>query len=244
MGKNLPLVVTDVRKSFDKVEAVRGISFEVRPGDVLGIVGPNGAGKTTTIKMILGLLEPDKGEISLFGSTNTDPDIKKQVGYMPETPSFYKHLTGRELLIFAGSLFQIPKDILKKRAQELLKQVGLTKAADRQLHGYSKGMLQRICLAQALINEPSLLFLDEPLDGLDPLGRIQMREILETIKQTGTAIVFNSHILGDVATVSTHIAIMDKGQLMKYDTVQKIIPKGKTLEEVFIETVGNSKEDA
>lgn len=244
MSQEPPLIVTDIRKNFEKVQAVRGLSFTVKAGEVLGIVGPNGAGKTTTIKMILGLLEADKGTISLFGSTSEDLSVRKRIGYMPENPSFYKHLTGRELLLFAASLFEIPKAAAKSRAQELIKMVGLSKAADRSLDGYSKGMLQRICLAQALINEPELLFLDEPLDGLDPLGRIQMREILLDIKEKGTAIVFNSHILSDVAAVSTHIAIMDKGEIVKHDTVKKLVPAGKTLEDVFMDTVGNSKEEA
>lgn len=243
MGKNTPLIVEDLRKSFDKVQAVRGLSFQVDAGEVLGIVGPNGAGKTTTIKMILGLLEADKGTISLLGSTIADPTVRQRIGYMPESPSFYKHLTGRELLQFAGSLFQIPKEELSRKTNELLKLVGLMKAADRQLHGYSKGMLQRICLAQALVNDPEVLFLDEPLDGLDPIGRIQMRKILQSVKHKGTAIVFNSHILADVALVSTHIAIMDKGQIIKHGTVDNLVPQGQTLEDVFIDTIGTDGEE-
>jgi ABC-2 type transport system ATP-binding protein len=244
MSKNPPLVVTDIRKNFDKIQAVRGVSFTVKPGEVLGIVGPNGAGKTTTIKIILGLLEPDKGEVMLFGDQSTDSTVRRRIGYMPETPSFYKHLTGRELLLFAASLFEIPRATAAEKAHELLKKVGLQKAGDRALQGYSKGMLQRICLAQALINDPELLFLDEPLDGLDPLGRVQMREILQTVKENGTAIVFNSHILADVAAVSTHIAIMDKGQLIASGPVEKVVPRGKTLEDVFMHTVTGNKEEA
>lgn len=231
------LEVRNLHKNFGRFAAVKDISFTVHPGEVLGIVGPNGAGKTTTIKMILGLLNPDRGTIKIFGMDSRDQEIRKRIGYMPETPSFYAHLTGRELLYFVGDLFQIPRAILHERTKVLLEGVGLKDAGNRGLGHYSKGMLQRICLAQALINEPELLFLDEPLDGLDPIGRIRMREILLEIKSRGTAIVLNSHILSDVELMSDQIAIMDRGEILKLDTVKKLIPKGKNLEEVFIETV-------
>lgn len=237
------LEVNKLKKSFWDFKAVKGISFNVSAGEVLGIIGPNGAGKTTTIKMILGLLNPDQGTIKLFGKDlQQDSKIKSRLGYMPETPSFYAHLTGKELLHFVGEIFGIPSKILAVRTQKILEEVGLKDAANRQLGGYSKGMLQRICLAQALINEPELLFLDEPLDGLDPLGRIRMKEILLKVKEGGTAIVFNSHILSDVELMSDRIAIMDKGEILKIDTVQKMVPRGNTLEEVFIKTItDNSK---
>lgn len=234
------LQVEKVSKSFFQFKAVKNISFHVNSGEVLGIVGPNGAGKTTTIKLILGLLNPDKGEIKLFGEPQHDLTGQRNryhIGYMPETPSFYKHLTAKELLYFVGELFEIPKDQLKKRSLELLQRVGLKDAADRPLGEYSKGMLQRIGLAQSLINEPELLFLDEPLDGLDPIGRIRMKEILLEVKKAGTAIVLNSHILSDVEIMSDRIAIMDRGEILKLAPVKELIPKGKTLEEVFIETV-------
>lgn len=241
MDKTYALKIDDVRKSFEKVEAVKGISLNVRPGEVVGVVGPNGAGKTTTIKMILGLLEPDKGSIKIFGHDIQENDVRTRIGYMPENPSFYAHLTGRELIVFAGELFGIEKKKLAARASELLKLVGLEKAGDRQLHGYSKGMLQRICLAQALVNEPELLFLDEPLDGLDPIGRIEMKEILLNVKKRGAAIVLNSHILSDVAAVSDTIVIMYQGKMVKTGSVEKLVPKGRTLEEVFFETIAKEQ---
>ena len=232
-----PLVVEDIQKNYGAVKAVRGLSFTVKAGEVVGIVGPNGAGKTTTIKMILGLLEPDKGTISLFDKSITDMEVRQRIGYMPETPSFYNHLTAREIMQFVGELFQLPKETIKQRTKDLLELVGLTKAADRPLRGYSKGMLQRICLAQALINEPDLLFLDEPMDGLDPIGRIRMKEILLEVKSRGASIVFNSHILSDVEAVSDRIMIMDQGKMLKMGTVSQLIPANKTLEDVFIELV-------
>jgi ABC-2 type transport system ATP-binding protein len=243
MSKNLPLQVTEIRKSFGSFKAVQGISFSVHAGEVLGIVGPNGAGKTTTIKTILGLLQPDKGSIELFGSTIDDMEVRRRIGYMPETPSFYANLTGRELLTYVGELFQMAPKEITARSNELLDLVGLSKAADRHLGGYSKGMLQRICLAQALINTPDLIFLDEPMDGLDPIGRIRMKEILLEVKQRGAAIVFNSHILSDVEIMSDRIAIMDHGTILRLETVSKLIPASKTLEQVFIETVEANDEE-
>lgn len=241
MDKTAALTIEAVSKSFEKVDAVRGISLKVARGEVVGIVGPNGAGKTTTIKMILGLLAPDKGSIKLFGHDITENDVRSRIGYMPENPSFYAHLTGRELIVFAGELFGIKKEALTKRATELLKLVGLEKAGDRQLETYSKGMLQRICLAQALVNDPEILFLDEPLDGLDPIGRIEMKEILLDIKKRGAAIFLNSHILSDVAAVSDTIAIMYQGKIVKHGAVNKLVPSGKTLEEVFLDTIAKEK---
>ena len=232
-----PLAVTTIRKQFGKAVAVHDLSFEVAEGEVLGIIGPNGAGKTTTIKMILGLLEPDEGMIRLFGKSIADADVRRKIGYMPETPTFYNNLTGRELMTYVGQLFGLSAVHTKTRSLELLQRLGLTDAANRQLKTYSKGMLQRLCLAQALINRPQLLFLDEPLDGLDPVGRIEMKEILLEIKKDGTAIVFNSHILSDVEQISDRIAIINKGHLLQLDTVKKLVPKGRSLEEVFIEAI-------
>jgi ABC-2 type transport system ATP-binding protein len=242
MATVLPLSVTKIRKSFGSFTAVHDISFTVKPGEVLGIVGPNGAGKSTTIKMILGLLEPDKGKISIFGSTADDISVRRRIGYMPETPVFYAKLTGRELLTYVGELFQLPRDVVQERTEELLTLVGLKDASNRQVGGYSKGMTQRICLAQALMNEPELIFLDEPMDGLDPIGRIRMREILLAIKKRGAAIVFNSHVLSDVELMSDKVAIMDKGKLKVFDTVKNLIPKGKTLEDVFVSLVDTTDE--
>lgn len=235
-----PLQITDLRKSFDGTVAVHGISFSVDEGEVLGIVGPNGAGKTTTVKMIVDLLTPDSGTISLFGKTMRNLDVRHLIGYMPETPSFYHHLTGRELLELVGDLFGLEKTVLATKITTLLEKVGLTDAANRPLGTYSKGMLQRICLAQALVNDPKLLFLDEPLDGLDPLGRVRMKEVLLDIKASGTAIVLNSHILSDVEVMSDRIAIMDRGRILKLAPVKQLIPSGKTLEQVFIETIEGS----
>ena len=234
-----PLIVEAIRKQFGTHIAVQNLSFSVAEGEVLGIIGPNGAGKTTTIKMILGLLEPDAGQIRLFGQLISDAEVRRKIGYMPETPTFYNNLTARELMTYVGQLFGLPSVQIKTRSLELLHRLGLSEAAKYQLKTYSKGMLQRLCLAQALINRPQLLFLDEPLDGLDPVGRIEMKEILLEIKKEGTAIVFNSHILSDVEQISDRIAIINKGSLLKLEPVKKLVPHGRTLEEVFIETIAS-----
>jgi ABC-2 type transport system ATP-binding protein len=234
------LSVTNLGKRFDKSTAVDGVSFSLPAGNLLGIVGPNGAGKSTTIKCILGLLNPDQGEVKVLGGTMQQLSVRQRVGYMPEAPSFFAHLSGRELLELVGSLFGLRGKALRKRADELLSRVGLSEAGRKPLSNYSKGMLQRICLAQAIINRPDLLFLDEPMDGLDPIGRIRMKELLLEIKQSGTAVVLNSHILSDVAELADQIAIMDKGKLLKSGTTSEVIPKGKTLEQVFIEVIGVS----
>lgn len=232
-----PLTVQSITKCFGSVKAVTNLSFNVESSEVVGIIGPNGAGKTTTIKMILGLLQPDQGEIRLFGKQIDDPAVRQRVGYMPESPTFYSNLTGRELLGYVGELFGMGKADKAARSKALLERVGLEDAGSRQLKTYSKGMLQRICLAQALVNSPELLFLDEPLDGLDPLGRIQMKEILLELKAAGTSVVFNSHILSDVEAVSDRIAIMDNGKLLTLERTSTLVPKNKTLEDVFIATI-------
>lgn len=232
-----PLTVQSITKCFGSVKAVTNLSFNVESSEVVGIIGPNGAGKTTTIKMILGLLQPDQGEIRLFGKQIDDPAVRQRIGYMPESPTFYSNLTGRELLGYVGELFGMGKADKAARSKALLARVGLEDAGSRQLKTYSKGMLQRICLAQALVNSPELLFLDEPLDGLDPLGRIQMKEILLELKAAGTSVVFNSHILSDVEAVSDRIAIMDNGKLLTLERTSTLVPKNKTLEDVFIATI-------
>lgn len=234
----LPLTVTNLTRRFGEQTAVDTLSFSVHAGEVLGIIGPNGAGKTTTIKTVLGLLHPDAGSIHLFGGNPTDTRVRERIGYMPEHPNFGANLTGRELLEFVGALFGLSKADQVARATELLTLVGLPDdAASKKVSGYSKGMLQRIGLAQALVNKPELLFLDEPMDGLDPIGRIAMKELLLKIKAEGTSVVFNSHVLSDVAAVSDRVLVLHRGKTLAYDTVAKLVPKNETLETVFLKLI-------
>lgn len=198
------------------IKPLHDCSFTVDVGETFGLLGPNGAGKTTTIKCLLGIVSPTSGEGSLLGQPLGEPSIKQKVGYLPENPYFYDYLTAWEFLGFAGQLFQIPAVTLKERIPYLLDLVGLSKdvARKKQLRTYSKGMLQRAGMAQALINDPELVFLDEPMSGLDPIGRFQIREIIRQLKQQGKTVFFNSHILSDVEAICDRVALLVKGKLV------------------------------
>ncbi len=191
-----------------KVEILRGVDLEVRAGDVFGLLGPNGAGKTTTLKVVLGLMRPTSGSVTL------GVDGLGELGYLPENPYFYDYLTGTEFLQFCARLFSVDGDERRRRIAAILGEVRLERAADVQLRKYSKGMLQRIGIAQALINEPRFVLLDEPMTGLDPIGRIEVKEIIQRLHERGTTVLFNSHILADVAAVCTRIAIMRGGRVL------------------------------
>ncbi len=215
------------------VEILRGVDLQVREGDVFGLLGPNGAGKTTTIKVVLGLMRPTAGTVEL------NVDGLGEVGYMPENPYFYDYLTGREFLLFCGRLFAIEARERRRRVDELLGDVGLEGAGGTQLRKYSKGMLQRIGIAQALVNDPKLVLLDEPMTGLDPLGRVEVKHIIEALRERGKTVLFNSHILADVAELCSRIAIMDHGQVVWQGAVQDALAgESGDLEAFFVKTVG------
>jgi len=237
MSQRAVAVVRELRKTVAvgfrrrKVEILRGASFAVNEGDVFGMLGPNGAGKTTALKIILGLMRPDTGVIDLGVA-------RAAVGYLPENPYFYDYLSGRELLQFCGRLFGLPERVRRERVARLLAQVGLEEAADRQLRRYSKGMLQRIGIAQALINDPHLVFLDEPMTGLDPLGRAEVKRIIQGLREQGRTVLFNSHILADVEELCTRVAIMRAGTVIWEGAVAEAKPSGGgNLEDFFIAAV-------
>ncbi|NLG65753.1 MAG: ABC transporter ATP-binding protein [Actinobacteria bacterium] len=237
MSQRAVAVVRELRKTVAvgfrrrKVEILRGASFAVNEGDVFGMLGPNGAGKTTALKIILGLMRPDTGVIDLGVA-------RAAVGYLPENPYFYDYLSGRELLQFCGRLFGLPESVRRERVARLLAQVGLEEAADRQLRRYSKGMLQRIGIAQALINDPHLVFLDEPMTGLDPLGRAEVKRIIQGLREQGRTVLFNSHILADVEELCTRVAIMRAGTVIWEGAVAEAKPSGGgNLEDFFIAAV-------
>jgi ABC-2 type transport system ATP-binding protein len=217
MGNVLEL--KDVRKSFrlgfipKTLEVLKGISFSVAEGEIFGYLGPNGAGKTSTIKCVLGLIFPDAGTIRLFGRPHLDPRAKATLGFLPENPYFYDYLTASEFLDFYAQLFGIPKTEGVDRIGRLLKLVGLEKASDLQLRKFSRGMLQRVGLAQALVNEPSFVILDEPLGGLDPLGRKEIRDVILRLKDAGKTVLFTSHILQDIEMISDRVAIIVGGRI-------------------------------
>jgi ABC-2 type transport system ATP-binding protein len=242
-----PLVrVENLEKTFQigffrkKVEAVRGVSFEVRPGEIFGVLGPNGAGKTTTIKMLLGLIFPSKGTLSLFGQARPEPEVMKRLGYLPENPYVYQYLKPHEFLDLCGRLCGIPSSERKKKSDAILERVGLSHATDRPIGRFSKGMTQRIGLAQALLHDPELLILDEPMSGLDPIGRKQVRDLIVEERKRGKTILFTSHILSDVELLCDRVAIFHRGKVTAYGALTDLLkPEVRRTE---IELEGASEE--
>jgi ABC-2 type transport system ATP-binding protein len=208
-----------------KVQSLTNFSLSVRQGETFGLLGPNGAGKTTLLKILLGVIRPTSGRAVLLGRPIGDRATKQRVGYLPENPYFYDFLTAWEFLEFVGGLFQIPASKQKQRIPQLLDLVGLAQktAKKKQLRQYSKGMMQRVGMAQALINDPELVFFDEPMSGLDPLGRYQVREIILSLKEQGKTIFFNSHVLTDVEQICDRIAILARGELICVGSLEEIL---------------------
>lgn len=198
-----------------EVTAVRDVSLEVQAGEVYGLIGPNGSGKSTTMKALLGLLRPTAGTCAIFGRDSSRTDSRANVGFLPENPYFYKHLTGRETLEFYGKLCGITGAALKARIAELLALVELEHAADRRLAGYSKGMLQRIGLAQAIIHNPRLVVLDEPTAGVDPGGSRKIRDLIFELKKRGISVILSSHLLEQVQEVCDRVGIIFRGRMVK-----------------------------
>ncbi len=207
----------------ERVVAVRDLSLTVEPGQVYGLLGPNGSGKSTTMKIVLGLVPPTTGHTEIFGRDSTRVESREEVGFLPENPYFYKYLTGQETLRFYGKLCGLRGNVLKDRTKDLLKLVGLENAADRRLGGYSKGMLQRIGLAQALIQEPRLLVLDEPTAGVDPAGSREIRDLILDFKSRGITVLLCSHLLGQVQEICDRIGILHRGQLVREGRLEELI---------------------
>jgi ABC-2 type transport system ATP-binding protein len=206
-----------------RVEAVRGVSFEVRRNEIFGFLGPNGAGKTTTLKMMMGLIFPTGGSATLLGRPVSDREAKRRLGFLPENPYFYDYLSGEELLLFMGHLFGVDRRERKRRAGALLERVGLSKAATLQLRKYSKGMLQRLGIAQAIINDPELVVLDEPMSGLDPIGRKEIRDLIADLKSEGKTVLFSSHILSDVELLCDRVGIVVGGRLRDAGALDQLL---------------------
>ena len=206
-----------------KVKALNSLSIDVQRGEVFGLLGPNGSGKTTTLKLLLGLLFPTDGELTILGKPATDVTKNEQIGYLPEESYLYRFLNAEETLDFYGRLFDMPAAVRKERARELIKIVGLENARRRQLKEYSKGMTRRIGLAQALINDPELILLDEPTSGLDPIGSRFMKDLIVDLKAKGKTVVMCSHLLADVQDVCDRIAILDGGELKVFGRVQDLL---------------------
>lgn len=216
---------------------VQDISLEVRQGEVFGLLGLNGAGKTTTIKLLLGLLFPTQGRVDIWGRPAQSLDAKRDIGYLPEVPYFYKYLTAREVLRFYGQLSGIPRERLAARIEEVLATVHMAAHAGRPMREYSKGMLQRIGLAQAVLHDPKILVFDEPVTGLDPLGLREMREIMISLHKAGKTIFFSSHSISEVERVCHRVAILVKGRLVRTVSQAEWAGKEGHLEEIFVSTV-------
>ncbi len=221
--------------------ALRGLNLKVQSGEVFGFLGPNGAGKTTTMNVLLGFVNASGGSASLFGVNVRDPIARQRIGYLPELTYYYKFLNAEELLRFYGRIFKIPGAELEKRIDSVLKLVEMESARKRLIKTYSKGMQQRVGLAQALINNPDLLILDEPTSGLDPVGRMKVREIIERLKNEGKTVFFSSHELGEVETVCDRVAILNQGELKVEGRVNELIEKYQSnLEQIFLKIIGYS----
>ena len=225
--------------------ALQGLDLEVNAGEVFGFLGPNGAGKTTTVNVLLGFVAPTGGSAYLFGLDVREPIARQRIGYLPEMTYYYKFLTAEELLRLYAKIFKLPRVEADKRIAHLLKLVELEHAAKRPIKSYSKGMQQRVGLAQALINNPDLLILDEPTSGLDPLGRMKVREIIQRLKNEGKTVFFSSHELGEVETVCDRVAIINQGELKAIGRVNEITKAHHAnLEQAFLDIVGYQPQSA
>ena len=237
--KNLRVEFRAQNSGQAKKVAVNDLNLSIRAGEVFGFLGPNGAGKTTTMNVLLGFVNATSGAAFLFGVDVREPIARQRIGYLPELTYYYKFLTAEELLRFYARIFGIPRAEADRRIDQLLKLVELESVRKRPIKTYSKGMQQRVGLAQALINNPDLLILDEPTSGLDPLGRMKVREIIQRLRNEGKTVFFSSHELGEVETVCDRIAIINQGELKVEGRVADLVEKYQAnLEQIFLKIIG------
>lgn len=229
--------VKELTKRFGAFTAVNRINFNICRGEILGFLGPNGAGKTTTIKMLTGLILPTAGEAWIQQRSISDPECRKQLGFLPEGTFFHEYLTGREFLDFHGQLLGLPKALRRQRAQQLLERVGIPHAADMRIRSYSKGMRQRVGLAQALIGNPDIVILDEPMSGLDPLGRKDVRDLILTLRDEGKTIFFSSHILADAEMICDQVAIIVNGRIVHQGYLDDLLGQEHSGVELVVEGI-------
>ncbi|MEI7946364.1 MAG: ABC transporter ATP-binding protein [bacterium] len=235
------ITIDHVSKSYGECKAVSDLTLSLNAGEILGFLGTNGAGKTTTIKMLLGFFPPDTGQISVFGQNPSDAHTRQRVGFMPETAYYYPYLNIYELLSFYGGLCGMPSALIRQRTEELIVATGLENAGTRLLKTYSKGMLQRAGIAQAILHDPDLLILDEPFTGLDPLARIQLRDLILDLKAKGKTILFSSHELSEAELMCDRIAIMKAGSLVLDKPMTEVAGDGNTnLERIFLNVLKSS----
>ena len=231
--------INDLVVQYGDRRVVEGLTLQVPRGEIFGFLGPNGAGKSTTIKSLLGLIFPQSGTLRLNGLSPSDPRSRARVGFMPEDATYYRFLTAEEILRFYGRLFLISSIELNKRIDRLLNLVGLADAARRQLRTFSKGMVQKVSLAQSLINDPETLILDEPTTGLDPLAKMQLRDILSDLKKQGKTIFFSSHELSEAELLCDSILILKSGRALRGGSLKEVLAgqSGHSLEKFFLNTI-------
>ncbi len=220
------------------VEALRGVNLTVQAGEIYGFLGPNGAGKSTTIKVLTQLVGASEGSALVFGEPLTSPRARQRIGYLPENPVFYDYLTGQEFLVYYGRLAGLSKRDARVRAGELLERVGMGKAGALQLRRYSKGMIQRIGIAQAVLHKPDLVILDEPVSGLDPIGRREMRDLMLELKAEGKTVFFSTHIIQDVELICDRVGIIVAGQVRREGRVSDLIGRGDEATEIMVGSIG------
>jgi ABC-2 type transport system ATP-binding protein len=217
-----------------RVQAVKDLDLAVQDGEIFGFVGPNGAGKTTTIKMLMGLIFPTSGKAFIYDAPIPSAEAKRRIGFLPENPSYYEFLTGREALRFFGQLSGVVASELPRRVDELLELVGLSDATDRQIRKYSKGMQQRLGIAQALVGDPSFVVLDEPMSGLDPIGRKDVRDLILELKRRGKTVLFSTHILPDVEALADRVGVILGGQMRDVGRISELLsPRIRSVEVVI-----------
>lgn len=237
------ITITGISKEFKegigarRIKALEDLDLEVRQGEVFGFLGPNGAGKSTAIKVLLNLIYPDKGSASIMGKDVRDKETRRHVGYLPENPYFYDHLTAEELLWFGGKSSGLPSSTIKTKTDELLAKFSLTSARKRKLRTYSKGMAQRAGLALALVHDPDVAILDEPMSGLDPIGRKMVGDLILELKRQGKTVFFSSHILTDIERFCDRVGIIIGGRLRLVDTLDHLVSAAVSLEDVFLKEV-------
>ncbi|MHB1015256.1 MAG: ABC transporter ATP-binding protein [Desulfurivibrionaceae bacterium] len=233
--------ITSLSKSFGsnrkQNQALRDLSLTIAQGEVFGFLGPNGAGKSTTIKLLLHFLKPDSGSLRILGKTVGQEEFRHRIGYLSEVPVFYDHLTARETLLLSGRLSGMTRQAIDQRIPMLLERMTLTEAADRRVGGFSKGMKQRLGMANALVHDPEVLIFDEPMSGLDPIGRHQIKGLIAELKQEGKTIFFSSHILSDIEALCDRIGVIHQGVLLYSGGLGEFLGPGISLEERFVRVI-------
>jgi ABC-2 type transport system ATP-binding protein len=230
-------------KRMTKVNALLGLDLTIQRGEVFGFLGPNGAGKSTTIKLVMGLLRPTSGTAQIMGVDVCRAESRTNVGFLPENPAFYDYLSAEEYIAFVGAHFKMEGSILRRRTEEVLQRLDLWEARKRPMRSYSKGMVQRVGLAQTLVHDPDLFILDEPMSGLDPIGRALVKEIILDLKKRGKSVFFSTHITDDVEKICDRVGVINKGEMLVVDSVENILQRGVEGYRVIVSSANGVKDE-